>query len=107
LDRLTVVVDRNGLQAFGRTAEVMKLEPLSEKWSAFGWEVRDIDGHHHDQIRAALSDLPAHEGRPTVVLARTVKGKGVSFMEDRLEWHYRSPNDDDLRRALAELGAPR
>ena len=96
LDRLIAIVDYNKIQGFGRVDQVMKLEPLSEKWRSFGWTALEIDGHDHDEIRRSLSEIPAQQGRPTVVIAHTVKGKGVSFMEDRLEWHYRSATDDQL-----------
>jgi transketolase len=104
LDNLAAIVDRNGLQAFGRTKDVLDLEPLAEKWRAFGWSASEIDGHDHEKITAALQAVPREPAKPTVVIARTVKGKGVSFMEDRLEWHYRSPNQQQLAQALEELG---
>lgn len=102
LDNLTVLVDYNKIQSFGRVEEVLGLEPLVDKWSAFGWEVREIDGHDHDAILRALRS-PSRRGIPVVVLAHTVKGKGVSFMQDDLAWHYRSPSADQLRVALEEL----
>lgn len=105
LDNLWVIVDVNRIQSLGRTDEVMRLEPLADKFQAFGWSVRDVDGHDHSALREALDlERPPQVGRPTVVIARTVKGKGVGFMEDRLSWHYSSPNDEQLRAALTELG---
>jgi transketolase len=104
LDGLTAIVDRNGLQGMGRTEDVVGLEPLAEKWRSFGWSAREIDGHDWDQILAALGSLPEAPGRPTAIIARTTKGKGVSFMEGRVLWHYRTPAGDELERALAELG---
>jgi transketolase len=83
---------------------VLDLEPLADKWRSFGWAVREIDGHDHEEIHDALDAVPFEAGRPSAVLAHTVKGKGVSFMEDRLEWHYRSPDDRQLAEALRELG---
>jgi len=101
LDNLTALIDCNGIQSFGRVSEVLELEPFADKWRSFRWEVREIDGHDHDALRAALSDPPADA--PCVLLCRTVKGKGVSFMEDSLAWHYKSPNQEQLAAALAEL----
>jgi len=105
LSELTAVVDANRIQSFGAVAEVLEIEPLAEKWRSWGWSVADIDGHDHAALRRALGPAEADSGTaPRAVIARTVKGKGVSFMEDRLEWHYRSPRGDELQRALAELG---
>lgn len=105
LDRLAAIVDANGLQGMGRTRQIVDLEPLPEKWTAFGWSVREIDGHDLDTIAATLDALPFEPGRPSAIVARTVKGKGVSFMEGDVLWHYRAPAGDELARALAELGA--
>lgn len=105
LENLTAIIDYNGLQSFGRVGDVLGLEPFADKWRAFGWRVLEIDGHDHCQISAALDVVPDDDGRPTVVIARTVKGKGVSFMENALEWHYRAPDETQLHKALAELGA--
>jgi transketolase len=105
LDNLCAVVDCNGIQSFGSVPEVLALEPLADKWTAFGWEVREVNGHDHDALAKAVG--PSTSGKPVVVIARTVKGKGVSFMENQLLWHYRSPDDSELQRALAEVGAPR
>lgn len=103
LENLLAIVDFNKIQALGHTAQVADLEPLDEKWRSFRWGVRRIDGHDHQAIRDAFGAIPFVPGRPSVILADTVKGKGVSFMEDRLLWHYRSPDDEELDRALAEL----
>lgn len=103
LDRLVAIVDYNKLQATGRSDEVTALRPLIHKWRAFGWAAREIDGHDMRAIAASLDELPFETGRPSAIVAHTVKGKGVSFMEDDLEWHYRPPNDADLRRALREI----
>jgi transketolase len=103
LDNLTVVVDYNKIQSFGMVKEVLDLEPLASKWLAFGWAIREIDGHDLAAIEDVLCQVPFHADKPSVILAHTVKGKGVSFMEDRLEWHYKSPNDEQLARALSEL----
>lgn len=103
LSNLTAIIDYNKIQSFGRTREVLDLEPMADKWRAIGWHAREVDGHDISALKAALS-APDEQGRPLVVICHTVKGKGVSFMEDRLEWHYRSPNDDQLKAALAEVG---
>lgn len=105
LDNLVAIVDYNKIQSFGRVEEVLNLEPLADKWRAFGWEVREIDGHDHARIAEALSGAPYEAGKPTAIIAHTVKGKGVSFMEDLLAWHYKSPNDEQLTQALAEVAA--
>jgi len=105
LDNLIAIVDYNKIQSFGAVSEVMELAPLADKWRAFRWSVREIDGHDYAQIESALSSVPFEPGRPSVVIANTVKGKGVSFMENQLAWHYKSPNGEQLKQALAELGA--
>lgn len=105
LANLVAIVDYNKLQAMGRSNEVTALAPLADKWRAFGWGTREIDGHDLSAIVAALDAVPYEAGRPSALVAHTVKGKGVSFMEDDLEWHYRPPNDADLERALAEIAS--
>jgi len=84
--------------------EVLDLEPLADKWRAFRWAVREIDGHDYGQIEEALISVPFEPGKPSVIIAHTIKGKGVSFMENQLAWHYKSPNNEQLAQALAELG---
>ncbi|MEU3619490.1 transketolase [Streptomyces sp. NPDC006872] len=98
---LTAVVDRNRLQQGARTEDTTALDPLDEKWASFGWEVRVIDGHDHRAIKEAYA--PSTTGRPVAVIADTVKGKGVSFMEDRVEWHHKVPTDEQVVLALEEL----
>ena len=105
LDNLVAIVDYNKIQSFGTVKDVMELEPLADKWRSFRWAVREIDGHDHDAIRQTLREVPFEEGSPSVVIAHTVKGKGVSFMENLLAWHYRSPNAEQLSAALAEVEA--
>lgn len=105
LDNLVAIVDYNKIQSFGTVAEVMRLDPLAEKWRAFGWACREIDGHDHDAIAAALGSVPHEAGKPTAIVAHTTKGKGVGFMENKLAWHYKSPNDEQLAQALAEVEA--
>jgi len=103
LNNLVAIVDCNGLQVDGRCSDVMELEPLADKWRAFNWAVRQIDGHDFDQILAALA-WARKQGGPVVILAQTVKGKGVSFMEDAVQWHGLAPNKEELEKALAEIG---
>ena len=105
LANLCVVVDYNRIQSFGRVDEVLALEPFAEKWRAFGWDVHEVDGHDHDALRLVLKG--SHQTQPRLVVANTVKGKGVSFMEDDLLWHYRSPDDAQLAEALAEVRSHR
>ena len=102
LDNLTAIIDCNTLQITGRTREVMSNDPLEEKFSAFGWAVRSVDGHDLAELTDALSG-PLESGRPSAIVARTVKGKGVSFMEDVGKWHHGVPNDDDYAAAMAEI----
>jgi len=104
LDNLIVVVDYNKIQSLGTVKEVLDLAPFPEKWRAFGWAVQEIDGHDLKSIEQTLASVPFQAGKPTCVIAHTVKGKGVSFMEDRLLWHYRAPNDEELAKAILELG---
>lgn len=104
LDNLTAIIDCNTLQITGRTRDVMNHEPLAEKWAAFGWAVRTVDGHDLAALTAAL-EKPLEAGKPSCVIARTKKGKGVSFMEDVGKWHHGVPNDDEFARANAELDA--
>lgn len=103
LDNFTVVIDANGMQAMGNCKEIVNMESMAEKWKAFGWTVLEIDGHNHEQIKEAF--LADNESRPKVIIARTVKGKGVSYMENELLWHYRDPQGDLFNQALAELEA--
>ncbi|MDQ8179348.1 transketolase [Pelagicoccus sp. SDUM812005] len=99
LDNLTAVIDCNTLQIAGRTADVMNSEPLVEKWEAFGWAVRRIDGHDIAALTEALRD-PLEAGKPSMVIADTVKGRGVSFMEDVGKWHHGVPNDEEFAKAM-------
>ena len=103
LETLVAIIDYNKIQSLGTVKEVLDLAPLAQKWKAFGWAVREIDGHDVAEIRGALSDIPLDPTRPTCLVAHTVKGKGVSFMENDLLWHYRAPDAAEVARALAEL----
>jgi transketolase len=107
LDNLIAIVDYNKIQSIGRVAEVLDLEPFADKWESCRWAVREIDGHNLQEIDRTLSGLPFEQGHPSCIIAHTVKGKGVSFMEDKLLWHYRPPNEEELARALAELEGAR
>lgn len=107
LDNLVVIIDYNKIQSLGTVKEVIDLDSLGDKWRAFGWAVREIDGHDLDQIHETLSQVPLEPGRPTCVIAHTVKGKGVSFMENTLLWHYRTPQGEEYAAAMAELGGQR
>jgi len=100
---LTAIVDYNKWQATGRSQEVLALEPLTAKWQAFGWHAQQIDGHDFEAITQALSAARTETKKPSVIVADTVKGRGVSFMEDDNNWHYRTPNNEELGKALAEL----
>ena len=104
LDNLVAMVDYNKIQSLGSVRDVLDLAPLAEKFRAFGWAVKEIDGHDHDAIRHALQTLPFEPGKPGCLIANTVKGKGVDFMENKLLWHYRTPNGDQVRLALEQLG---
>jgi transketolase len=103
LSRLTVVVDRNRLQQGARTEDTNALEPLGAKFESFGWRVLEVDGHDHAALLKALAREEVAEDRPTCVIANTVKGKGISFMEDRVEWHHKVPTADQVDRAKTEL----
>ena len=104
LDNLTAIIDHNTLQISGHTRDVMSNEPLDEKWRAFGWAVKVVNGHDYAALTEALSQ-PAEIGKPTCVIANTTKGKGVSFMENVAKWHHGVPSDPELKQALAELDA--
>lgn len=104
LDRLLAIVDNNGLQAVGRSDELMGHTSLEEKFRAFGWSPRTINGNSMAEIRTALADVPLAPGRPSAIIAKTRGGFGVDFMEDQVLWHYRTPSPDDLRHALSQLG---
>ena len=105
LDNLTAVVDRNRLQIDGHTRDVMSLEPLAPKWQAFGWHTLEVDGHDIPQLLEALKSCRGVTGKPSVIIAHTVKGKGVSIFEDKAKYHGVAPNDEEYRQALKELGA--
>jgi transketolase len=104
LDNLVAIVDRNGLQQGARTEETNALDPLDAKFAAFGWAVREIDGNDVDALLDTFAAVPFETGRPSCVIARTIKGRGVSFIEDRVEWHHKVPTAQQVADALEELG---
>jgi transketolase len=101
LGNLTAVVDYNKIQSLAPVSETLELEPFTDKWASFGWDVREADGHDHDALRTALAE--PHPRKPSVVIAHTVKGKGISFMENTVLWHYRTPQGEEYDNALGEL----
>ncbi len=104
LDNLCAIVDLNELQIDGKCSDVMKIEPVPQKWKAFGWHVFEIDGHDMDEIVNALDEAEKIKGKPSVILAKTIKGKGVSFFEGKAEYHGITPTKEELQKALKELG---
>ena len=106
LTNLTAIVDHNKISQSGRVDEIIGVAPLADKWRAFGWAVREIDGHKMREIVETLDALPLHPERPTALIAHTIKGKGVSFAEDTYLWHSNNVNDEIYAKALAELGEP-
>ena len=103
LDNLCAILDHNGLQIDGPIEEVKNPLPLADKWVSFGWNTVEIDGHAIPQILEALDEVEAHEGQPSMIVAHTVKGKGVSFMENKAEYHGKAPTEEEMQRALQEL----
>jgi len=103
LDNLTVIIDYNKWQSFGRIKDVLALEPLGEKWKAFNWDVLEINGHDFNQISKAFSKVPFKINKPSLIIAHTVKGKGVSVLEDKNEWHYKTPSKREIEIAKKEL----
>jgi transketolase len=103
LSNLTAVVDLNGQQAFGYTAEVLSLSPMADKWRAFGWDVREVDGHDVEALASAMKETDTVNERPRVVIARTTFGKGVSYMEGQIKWHYYPMSDAEYAAALEEI----
>ena len=103
LDRLVTIVDYNKIQSLAPVSETIGLEPFAQKWSSFGWAVKEVDGHNHEALADALRSLPFSIGKPSCLLAHTVKGKGVSFMENTVLWHYRVARGAEFDAALAEL----
>ncbi|MDD8020928.1 MAG: transketolase [Acidobacteriota bacterium] len=103
LDNLVAIIDYNKIQALGYTKDIVQLEPLTQKWTSFGWSAMEIDGHNFGQIFKTFGNVPFESHKPNVIIAHTIKGKGVSFMEDKLIWHYRCPDDNEYKKAIEEL----
>jgi transketolase len=103
LDNLIFIVDYNKIQSLGNVTDVIDLSPLRNKFTAFRWEVFEVDGHDHEALKNIFSEALNQNDKPKVIIANTIKGKGISFMEDKLLWHYKSPSEDQLRSALLEL----
>lgn len=103
LDNMTAIVDNNGIQLSGRTCDIMSLDPLAKKWEAFGWNTIDVDGHDLDQLLSAYYKAESTKSSPTVIVARTIKGKGVSFMENNVAFHGKAPTAEEAEQALKEL----
>ncbi len=102
-DNLCAILDYNGFQIDGRTCDIMNLEPIAAKWQAFGWQTIDINGHNMQEILGAYEEAANVKGKPTIIIARTVKGKGVSFMENTCDFHGRAPTKEETEKALKEL----
>ena len=102
-DNLCAILDNNGIQIDGRTKDIMGLEPIAAKWQAFGWQAIDIDGHNMEQILGAFDQAKTVKGKPTIIIAHTIKGKGVSFMEGVVDFHGRAPTKEETEKALKEL----
>lgn len=105
LDNLTAFLDNNGLQIDGKIEDVMNSNPIDEKFKAFNWNVITIDAHNYDEIRAAVESAKQCKGKPTIIIAKSVKGKGVSYMENQAKWHGAAPNKEEYDIAMAELSA--
>ena len=103
LDNLLAIIDYNKLQSLNTVEKTLRIEPLAEKAQAFGWAVREVDGHDHQSLLHLLEHGPWEAGKPSFLIAHTTKGKGVSFMENKVEWHYKSPSPEQVARALEEL----
>jgi len=103
LDNVIAVLDYNGLQVDGPTCRIMDLEPVSDKWKAFGWSVMEINGHNISEIIEALKKVRKSKGKPTIIIAHTIKGKGASFMENKVDWHGKAPNEEEFNQAMREL----
>jgi len=105
LDNLIAIIDRNRLQISGNTEEVMTIEPIKQRWESFGWEVTDVNGHHLEELINTFRSLPVKKRKPHLVIAHTIKGKGVSFIENKAKWHHGEPNQDQYNLAIEEISA--
>ena len=107
LENLVAIVDHNKMQSLDFCENTISLKPFAQKWKDFGWNVIEIDGHNHDELRNALQNTENEEHKPTVIIANTIKGKGISFMENNIVWHYRAPQGEDYKKAVEELEGAR
>lgn len=103
LNNLVVIIDANKMQSMDFCENTISLKPFAKKWESFGWNVKEIDGHNHEELEKALSNTENKEEKPTVIIANTIKGKGISFMENNIMWHYKDPQGDDYLNAVKEL----
>lgn len=103
IDNLVVIIDYNKLQAFGKTKDIANLEPFADKWKSFGWTVKEVDGHNLQQLSKLLNSVPFVKNKPTAIIAHTIAGKGISFLENRFEWHYLNLNKEQYEKALEEI----
>ena len=103
LDNLIAIIDYNKIQSLASVSDTLELEPFADKWKSFGWSVQEVDGHDYQQLMSVLMDVPFKKNTPSVIIANTIKGKGVSFMENTVLWHYRCPQGDEFEAALREL----
>ena len=103
ISNLTIIIDYNKWQATGRSKEILALEPFRKKWEAFGWHTEEINGHDFEELSNAFKNAKEEISRPSAIVAHTIKGKGISFMEDDNNWHYRTPNDAEFEAALKNL----
>jgi transketolase len=103
LNNLLVIVDYNKIQSLGHTSDIMEIEPFADKWKMFNWNTIEVDGHNIDEIRSCFKQFDNEQNKPSVMIAHTVKGKGVSFMEDTVLWHYRTPKDEEYENAIKEI----
>jgi len=103
LQNLTAIIDRNNIQISGYTEEIIPLEPLKQKWEAFNWHVQEIDGHNFEEIVGAVGHAQSIFDRPSIIIANTIPGKGVSFMERNFKWHGKTPNKEEAEKAIEEL----
>lgn len=104
LDNLVVIVDYNGQQGLGKTKDIINPEPFKDKWIAFGWEAKEVNGHDFLEMEKVFQNLPLKKNKPSIIIAKTIKGKGVSFMEEnQLAWHYKNPNEEQYQSALKEI----
>jgi transketolase len=106
LDNICVIIDYNKWQATGRSNDTLMLAPLTDKWRSFGWDVIEMDGHDVAELARVMSSIPNGSGKPMAIVAHTIKGKGVSFMEDDNNWHYRIPTADEVRQSASLLNIP-